>query len=301
MPEGPEVKIITDNFNHFLKGKMLRNVIVVKEGFRKKTKNLDMITFPIMVKDVVSKGKFCYIALDDGNAIGLTFGMTGNIRVDPGDAMSKKDRDKYMKHCAVKFETDLDIIYYGSMRHFGSVIYMSAAELKAKLASIGPCILDPNVLDVSSLCKIWRKTNKNICVLLLDQKYISGIGNYLKAEILHTCGRIDPFCSNRDLIDEQLYQLYMEARRIAHDAYKAGGASLYTYTGISGDQTEFKTQLKVYGRTHDPLGRKVTSVKTPDGRTTFWIPPDASSVAPMQKASKPRIMVKIKQKLTNDA
>ena len=105
----------------------------------------------------------------------------------------------------------------------------------------------------------------------MDKALISGIGNYIKAEILYTC-KVNPSLCVRDIPDEILYNIYLAARNIAADAYTDGGASLYTYTGLHGDKSAFKLKLQVYNCKRDPHGNIVETLQTPDKRTTHWVP-----------------------------
>jgi formamidopyrimidine-DNA glycosylase len=212
------------------------------------------------VKQVKSKGKFTYIELEDGTAIGITYGMTGNIRTDDS------------KHNAVEFRTAENTFYYHSTRHFGHVTGLTSEDLTKKLNSLGYDILDSTVLDRQTLVTTWRKKNGlNICRLLLEEQgLVCGIGNYIKSEILYHTG-VYPFCEASKLTDDTLYELYLKAREIGEAAYTDGGASLYTYTGLTGDKSPFKLKLAVYDREMDPEGYPVTRSTTPDKRSTFWV------------------------------
>ena len=127
MPEGPEVKVMTNNIRYLMgKGAELRE-IEVQPSFQKRCVNLDKFT-PSAVLDVNNKGKFTYITLADGNAIGITYGMTGNIR--------DEDRDGD-RHLVVKFVHSNGAFYYHSTRHFGHLTFLSSAELKKKVKFIG--------------------------------------------------------------------------------------------------------------------------------------------------------------------
>lgn len=279
MPEGPEVKIMMGNVADLALGKNLLG-IVVREDFQKKTKDLEQFIGPKKIVDVVTKGKFGYILLDDGSSIGLTFGMTGNIRIEPTEEYLERrgeTREQYMKHCKVEFQLgdadgNVSHFYFHCMRNFAWIYYYpNGAELGKKLSTIGPSILSDEPLDQGILVARWRKYNsKTICEALMEQKLISGIGNYIKAEILYRTG-VYPLAKVRDLNDSQLWMLYQAARAIAADAYADGGASLYTYTGLHGDRSDFKLKLQVYDRGSDPYGNRVLRLQTPDKRTTHWV------------------------------
>lgn len=282
MPEGPEVKIMMGNVANLALGQTLLNVEVIKEDFRKKTQGLDQLpmVLPKRVIGVETKGKLGYMLLDDGTAIVLTFGMTGNIRIEPTPeylVRRGETKEQYMKHCKIRFQMQdtvtgqISHFYFHCMRNFAWVYYFTSTELGKKLSTIGPSILSDDLLEERLLIARWRKYNhKTICETLMEQKLISGIGNYIKAEILYRC-RVYPLAKVKDLSDSNLWLLYMEARKIAADAYADGGASLYTYTGINGDRSDFKLKLQVYDRAVDPLGNKIGRLQTPDKRTTHWV------------------------------
>lgn len=314
MPEGPEVKIIGDNVAMLALGKRLLSVEVINDGFLKKTKNLDRVPAGRTVIKVETKGKFCYMLLDDRTAIGMTFGMTGNIRIEPTEEYLKQrgeTHEKYMRHCKVRFTLDdpskpaeeRTVFYFNCVRNFAWMWYLTAKELGTKLSAIGPSILASDPLDSGMLITRWRRFNhKTICEALMEQKLVSGIGNYIKCEILYRTG-IHPVASISCLTDEQLYTLYQEARNIAADAYQDGGASLYTYTGLHGDKSEFKLKLQVYDRHTDPHGNNVKKMDTPDKRSTHWVPElqqiGSPNPAPRTKVkvtakARPVIRVKIK-------
>jgi endonuclease-8 len=267
MPEGPEVRVMTCNIRNLIysvDNPELISVEVIQESFKKRCSNLDKFQRS-PVKEVNSKGKFTYIRLHNGTSIGITYGMTGNIRSED----DFKDR-----HLVVKFTHSNGVFYYHSTRHFGCIKLLTEAELDTKLASLGPDILDFNPLSMEQVVKIWRcKPKAHITnVLLTHQNLISGIGNYIKSEIMYRA-HVYPFATVDKLTDETLYKLYLEARTVANLAFTDGGASLYTYTDLSGDKSDltFKLKLQVYGKDTDPEGRLVAKIETPDKRTTHWV------------------------------
>lgn len=307
MPEGPEVKIMMTNIKQLALGKQLTSVKVIKDDFLKKTKGLEKLpsVLPLNVVDVDTKGKFGYMMLSDGSAIALTFGMTGNIRINPTDEYltfrgKGETAEQYMKHCKVEFvvqdqEDGETKFYFHCMRNFAWIYYYTGAELQKKLQTIGPSILSSVSLTQVELVQRWRKFNhKTVCEALMEQKLISGIGNYIKAEIMYR-SKIYPMVKVKDLSDDHLWTLYQEARLIAADAFHDGGASLYSYTGLHGDQTEFKLKLYVYNRNKDPYGNQVLRINTPDKRTTHWVKEVQTIGTSNPTVPKVKIRAKLKQ------
>ena len=288
MPEGPEVKVMMNFIATISLGQTLISVQVINEGFKKKTKGLDNLILPKKVIAVESKGKFGYIQLDDQSSIGFTFGMSGSFNV-PGSRVD-------MKHNKVEFRTDHEtypVFYFHCIRNFEWVYYFSSKELKNKLESIGPSILSPDQLDQATLIRIWRRySSSTICETLMEQKLVSGIGNYIKAEILYRT-QTYPLAKVKDLTDEHLWRLYQEAVIVATEAYHDGGASLYTYTDTEGEKTLYKLKLQVYNRSKDPEGRPVERLSTPDKRTTHWVS-SVQTVGRPVPVVRPKIKAKLK-------
>lgn len=264
MPEGPEVTVMTNCLRAHVEGALLTGIRVIKDSFHKKTKGFEELSeqLPQKIISVRNKGKFTYIELENKQFIGITYGMTGGIRLANTD-----------KHNSVEFSyNDNQAIYYRSMRNFGCVQILTEAELATKLKKIGYFILDDYTYSPAEIIPRFRKQDqKNITVVLMNQSILSGIGNYIKSEILYRVS-VNPNCCVSDLSDETLYELYQAARALAFEAMRYGGASLYTYTNEHGQETDFKSLLKVYNKKQDPDGNAIERLQTPDKRTTFWVP-----------------------------
>ena len=268
---------------------------------------------PLPVTAVKVKGKFCWIELGPEWFIGITFGMAGGIFYDPTDVIleeySKKTgkvvtRQEYMKHFHVRFTADDgQVVYYGSTRFGTLVVSQDRTKLNKKTESLGPDLLTGEPITDAEFIEIFRqpKFNKhNICHVLMEQKAVSGIGNYLKAEILYEC-QINPWANVMDLDDETLTHLHQTCRSLARQAYVGHGASLYTYTGTRREKGSFQNILKVYGKDIDPLGNQVMTIDehhSPDKRTTHYVP----SIQTLGQERDPhfvkkKLVIKLKKKL----
>ena len=301
MPEVAEVRLIADNIKLFLKGKNikyieLRDRSLTQNWAKRGAKGLEIIQkeFPLLVNEVKTKGKFCWIELENGWKIMIQFGMSGNVRKEPTDeylkifnANQKKPitKEEYLKHCHLKVtyyekgtdENTIKTIYYHDIRRFGSWTFTKDSNLfNKKLNKLGHDPLGEDQLQENEVIKRFRQHNyQNICKVLMNQEGpLAGVGNYLKSESIYQA-KIYPLADIKNIPDNSLIDLYKTVREIAKAAYDAGGATLYTYTGMNGDQTEFKNTLKIYKRSKDPQGHKVHNIsekESPDRRSTFWVP-----------------------------
>lgn len=309
MPEIAEVRLIADNVRDFLKGNVLLDIETRTDNYKKadKLKGFRDV-LPQRVADVKTKGKFTYILLDNDHAIGFGLGMSGNVRVEPTPEYlavynkksgKRETAESYLKHAHLKIKYqnsksgETEHFYYHDTRRFGNWGYLPPAELTKKLRSIGSDLIDETLTE-EEVVKLFRRYNRrNICSLIMDQKFLGGVGNYMKAEILYDC-KVHPLVNVSDLDDETIYKIYLAAKDIAYRAYTYGGASLYTYTGMSGDQSDFKTQLRIYNHSHDPFGNsveRITNTHSPDKRTIHWVP----AVQTIGLPKKPKIKIAFKK------
>lgn len=257
MPEGPEVKLFVDKLNQNYKNKVISNIEVLSGRYLKKEiEDLDKVLGQ-KINLFNCKGKFIYFELDNINIFN-TLGMTGSW---------SSQKSKHSRIC-ITFE-DNDKVYFNDIRNFGTFSIKTDRELAKKLKSIGPDMLSgppDNFVD------LLRKYNhKNICSVIMDQKVISGVGNYIKAESLWL-SKINPHSFVKDLTDRNLVILYNAILFIIRTSYQNNGATIqsyYTFDGEKGSQSE---RFYVYGRKKDYYNNIVMKEETPDKRTTHWCP-----------------------------
>jgi DNA-formamidopyrimidine glycosylase len=294
MPEIAEVALMSDAIREIANHKRLVQVEVLGGRYLKggqiSLKNYGEFNsrLPLTVESVNVRGKFCWLMLDQGWYIGITFGMAGGIYYQPNEDVLKQHAERtgklvsmeeYMKHFHVRFLMEnQQCFYFGDARHFGTITLSNDPhELQKKLDRLGPDMLTGQPIADAQFVQIFRRPkfgNKNICVVLMGQEAISGVGNYIKAEALYAC-RISPWALVSDLDDTLLVHLYHNIREIAQQSYQGHGASLYTYTGTRKEKGSFQDLLKVYGKQFDPEGRPVVIIpehQSPDKRTTHYVP-----------------------------
>lgn len=265
MPEGPEVSIITDALQKYFKGKELKEINIV-EGGKYDKKSPDNYEFfinklPLKIIKIENKGKLIYWTFEDDLYMINHLNMTGKW------SFNKE------KHTTLEFKIGKEIIYYTDVRRFGRVEFLkNNKELQTKLDKLGPDILrDKNLTETKFLEIITKYRRRNITRVLMDQSIFSGIGNYLKSEILYAC-RLSPHLTINDLSEKDLKNLYQQARRIITKSYSKGGVSKKDFKHINEDSGQFQLLLEVYGRKKDPHNNDIKCEKTKDGRSTYWVP-----------------------------
>ncbi len=254
MPEGPEVTFMKHQLNSTFKNCILKKIEIKSGRYIRHGIPQDLFYFikknlPLKIKQFNNKGKFLYIDLEDNHSIGIVLAMTGHILFSPSP------------HSHYHFITDCGTFYIEDVRNFASIHIFTENELERKLKSIGPDLLNDKVSDKEFIKRIRKYPHKSISQVLLDQKLISGIGNYLRADGLYKA-KINPFKKVEDISDDDLKLLKKETKKIMKWALKSHIQHKYMKS----------YKFKVYGRKLTNKKEEVKAQKSNEGRTIYWVP-----------------------------
>jgi len=265
MPEGPEVKTITNDLNNMLKNSILERIEIVggryKNGIDKYDDFSKKIPEERTIQKVNCKGKFIWFEFNSNWSLWCTLGMSGGFTLE------------YSKHCDLKFVTTKGNIWFRDQRHFGTIKFCNEPKnLEKKLISIGPDILSDLNFTLKQFLDIIKKyPDKTLPKILMDQSKISGIGNYLKSEILYY-SKISPFRKIKNISNKELEIVFKYSKEISLKSYKSGGATIRNYSDINNVDGKFIFEFKVYSKKVDDNMYNIIKSKTDDGRTTHWVP-----------------------------
>jgi formamidopyrimidine-DNA glycosylase len=111
--------------------------------------------------------------------------------------------------------------------------------------------------------------------LLMDQRFVSGLGNIYSDEVLFAAGLKYDHMSDA-LSAQEVRRLYRGMREVLQDAIRYRGTTLGddAYLDLFGKPGEFQNELKVYGRRALPCRRCRTPIVSTkfQGRTTYYCP-----------------------------
>ena len=120
---------------------------------------------------------------------------------------------------------------------------------------------------------LLRKKVKNIKNFLLDQSFVSGIGNIYASEILFL-SRINPTKEGGNFKQEDCKKIILYSKKVLSNAIKKGGSSIKDFRNTSGKKGGFQKEFRVYER--DGLSCKrlrcngIIQKKTISNRSTFF-------------------------------
>lgn len=262
MPELPEVETIKRDLTKTILGKKITGVCVndprvirepSPEVFKRGLKGLT-------IKGILRRGKLLILELSDGRALTVHLKMTGQL-VYPG----KSRNSRVVFH--LSGEKNLD---FNDQRLFGELRLTSDWQKLKFVQGLGPEPFDLSLADFKAML-----SGKKIKIkpLLMDQGFISGIGNLYAAEILFRA-KIDPQRSGQSLTGKEKELLYRQIKEVLASAIKHGGSSVDDYVRPSGRRGDYARLHQVYGREGKPCvvcGRPVKRIAQ-GGRGTYFCP-----------------------------
>lgn len=207
MPEVIEIREYADLIRKYASH---QNIIKIKihKGRYKKHGAFDGFTkiqkqYPLSIIGVYTKGKFLYIECRGGIYITNTCGLSGgwclrkqNLFIYPIHLDDPTYYQSIQQHLNVEFIlSNQTSLFFYDMLSFGTLkILWNYQDLQTKLEKIGPDIMENSTTlsIVNQQIQLQKNQEKEIGIVLMDQKIVSGIGNYLRSEILYLC-KINPF------------------------------------------------------------------------------------------------------------
>lgn len=268
MPEGPEAHNMAKILNEYLKNQVIVELIITETSryYKNSFLNYDKMIYPLMILEVRAIGKKILFLLEDPlkikRALVSSLGMTGQWSL------------LNTKHSGIILKLkDKDPIYFTDSRHIGKLYYcLENKELTHIFKDTGPDWIDCDI-TIEAFTKSIKKpriSHLPIGIYLYRQQYFSGIGNYLRAEILYHA-KINPHITLKEMTPQSIAILHNSCVYIINKAYEKRGASLYTYKDPLGAEGNFKVQ--VYNKKIDPLGHPVKADRlNGDDRTIYWVP-----------------------------
>lgn len=296
MPEGPEI-IITQQYlwTKCQRKKIIGIDILSGRYTHQSIRNFEKLKFPLRIREIDSKGKLLWFNLTDGDGVALTmfntFGLTG------GWGFERSNSSRILFNIQDN-KGEISKLYYDDQRNFGTLEFIfNEDDCRKRIDRLAPDILR-NPLDDHKLIGLieqyieqTRKKDLNIVKNLMNDQtaIVSGIGNYLIAEILYDA-KISPYRDLDDLTQNELKRLAHSIRFVAKTAYGDNRTgymekfpeflkkhkSLVKKGNFPDFHPDIKLngafQFKVYGQKQDLHGNVVKKDQIIKGRTIYWVP-----------------------------
>lgn len=273
MPELPEVETVRRDLEKEVVGRRVKTVEVSgNRSIRRHTNKKQFISRieGQKIDAVERRGKNLLLSLGDDWLV-VHLGMSGQLlKTVPRDPVAKHT------HVTISF-TQGGQIRFVDPRTFGELYVASKENLAAESPELVELGFDP-IEDVMS----WNDFGNRLIArkvklktLLMDQKFVAGIGNIYSDEILWNAGlRYDR--GSETVSTQEVRRLYRAIGEVLQEAIKLRGSSLADeqYRDLYGNVGNYAAEHKVYAREGEPCRRCrhiIERVKW-QGRSAFYCP-----------------------------
>ena len=255
MPELPEVEIIKRSLDKKIKQKKVNKVIVKNRNLRFKIPlNFERLLKNQKILKIKRISKYLIFSLSNNIYCILHLGMSGTIHLLENNKKKIFTNTSFYssaklpsKHNHVEIIFDELKIIYNDPRRFGFFqIIKNSNLLNKRFAHLGPEPFDPR-FNQKYIHIFLKNKEKNIKNFLLDQNFVSGIGNIYASEILYL-SNINPFKKAKLLNKKDHKKIEVNSKKILLDAIKKGGSSIRDFKNVSGSKGNFQKHFKVYER-----------------------------------------------------
>ncbi len=281
MPELPEVEIVRQSLDKEIKQKKVKKVIIRNRNLRFKLPlNFSNFLKNLKILSVRRFSKYIILGLSNGSYCILHLGMSGTIHLVHNLKKNSITNTSFYnspflprKHNHVEIIFDKVKIIYNDPRRFGFFeIIKNKKLLEERFSHLGPEPFD-NRFNKEYVFTFFKGKEKNIKNYLIDQNFVSGIGNIYASEILYL-SRINPHKKVNKIKKKDCEKIIINSKKILLEAIKKGGSSIRDFMNISGVKGSFQNNFKVYQREGQNCKRfkchGIIKKKNISNRSTFF-------------------------------
>ena len=257
MPELPEVEVVKRSLERKILNLRIKKIKINDSKLRYTVDKNELFNLVgKRFKKIERRSKYLIFHLEKHIIMLAHLGMTGKFFFL--DKKNKKfktsfyydlDTEKDKKHDKIIFFfKNNEKLIYNDIRKFGFVKFCRTVDYHKNqhLKDLGP----------EPLAKGWDKRyfkryifgrNRTIKNILMDQKFVSGLGNIYVNEILFL-SKIKPTRKVKKIEDFEIKKVINYTKKILKSSIKYGGSSIKNFSSEDGKKGIFQQYFKVYGR-----------------------------------------------------
>jgi len=269
MPEGPEIRRAADRIASILVGRPVERAELHLPGLERFEKPLQ----GSQVTAVDTRGKAMLTRFDNGLTLYSHNQLYGVWRTSRRGG--RTPRTSRQLRVGLHTATHSALLYSAS-----DIDVLNERQLAEHpfLATLGPDVLDRSLTPTGLQERLGdpRFAARQLASLYLDQRFLAGLGNYLRSEILFIA-KIWPRKRAKDLTKTEIQTLTRETMRVSRRSYRTRGitvlASVEAPLKALGEAREAR-RFYVFGREGQACRVCETSVQknTAAGRNLFYCP-----------------------------
>ncbi|MEZ5170177.1 MAG: bifunctional DNA-formamidopyrimidine glycosylase/DNA-(apurinic or apyrimidinic site) lyase [Acidimicrobiia bacterium] len=273
MPELPEVEVLRRDLDKDVTGRKIKSVEVVSMKAIKRHSKRKQFIEPLegsKITAVERRGKYLVLALDNDHSVVIHLGMSGRLL----RAKSAKVAKPKHTHVVIGF-TQGGQLRFIDPRTFGEMFVTETDAVDDELPELAHLGFDPleTGISVDRFAALLRQRSVKLKSLLMDQKFIAGIGNIYSDEILFHAGlRFDR--TSDSLSPQEVRRLFRAVIEVLQEAVKYRGSTLPDggFVDLQGNPGEYQEHHQVYGREGEPCPRTKKPIMRQryGNRSTFY-------------------------------
>jgi formamidopyrimidine-DNA glycosylase len=264
MPELPEVETIKSQLSNYLPFKI--NKVTFSKNSTNLIKKKDFKLATDTILKIERTGKFLLFYLENPNQFIIShLGMSGSWQITKTYPTAK--------HAHLILESDEIFLSYVDPRRFGHLYFFNKKNFLEKLNSFPIDISNPDFSEDYVYEVFKSHPNKILKPFLLDQKYFSGIGNYIASEVCARAGLL-PDRKVETLKKKDATNIKNAIDLVLSGAVKSSGTTFGGgYRDAFGEKGEGVNHLVVFYQETCQLCLKTKVIKTTmNGRGTYHCP-----------------------------
>ena len=255
MPELPEVEIVRQSLDEKIKQKKVKKVIVRNRNLRLKIpSNFERFLMGKKMIKVKRFSKYLILCFSNDSYCLLHLGMSGTVHIVKDNKKELITNTSFYNspflpkrhnHVEIIFE-NLKVVYNDPRRFGFFQILENKYLLNKRFSKLGP---EPfqSEFNLEYIFTFFKGKKKNIKNFLIDQNFVSGIGNIYASEILFL-SNINPNKKACLLKKDDCKKIIINSRKVLTKAIKKGGSSIRNFKDTLGKSGTFQKNFKVYDR-----------------------------------------------------
>jgi formamidopyrimidine-DNA glycosylase len=272
VPELPEVETIRRDIEKEFVNKRIKKVDVTGARSVRRHRSAKEFVARTEGRKLVGtrrRGKYLLLRLDSGDVLVAHLGMSGQLlRANPKEPLGKHT------HVVLSF-AGAPQLRFVDPRTFGELFVTAPDCLETEVPELAHLGFDPidEQMAWTRFGHLLAARKTKLKPLLMDQRFVAGIGNMYADEILFAAGlRHDR--GSETLMPQEVRRLYRSVVETLQEAIKHRGSSLADeqYRDLFGDVGEFQRLHNVYDREGEacPRCRSVIVRVKANGRSSFF-------------------------------
>ncbi len=254
MPELPEVEVLKRSLQKKIRFSKIIRIKIYNRNLRYKVPySISRDLKNHIVNNISRISKYIIFHINFSKKLLIHLGMSGTIHLINRKNFNKNTNTSFynppnlpLKHNHIEFFLEKYQLIYNDPRRFGFFKIFEKKSLSDFFNNVGPEPLN-NKFNINYISNYFINKKKNIKSFLLDQKFVSGIGNIYANEILFCC-KINPLKKAKNLTKLDIKKIRYFSKSILNQAIKKGGSSIRDFKNVEGRNGSYQNEFKVYQR-----------------------------------------------------